>query len=298
MDRIFVEQATNDTYNIAAIDKHRIFSAQNPGNLATVFKCSLTHPTPEDNAQIFYALAPSIEADNIFVDLKEPHRSHRLNKWNIGIKDRDINNLFQAVEPLKRSDRLQLYSIRHSVTPAESVTSSSPSLFSLVAFAEAQNWKTGILQRCIDSLVLPQYRNNAEVYSIIDEEYRKLMRFKYETEFNGIPPIINGVLISFIQRVVLSLGLKNSHDTTFFATIPDSIESYLKYLKKTIPFYQIEGSLKDRLSSVFTLWSGSKIVDCEGGYKLEVDPNIIQGLNYLAPLLQRPTFLSILDTPM
>lgn len=299
MDRIFVEQITDDTHSIAVIDKHRIFSAENPGQLATVFECSLTNPTVEDNAQIFYAMAPSIGADNVFADLKEPHRSCKLNSWSIVTKDRDINNLFQAVEPLKHSDRVDLYSTRHSITPEETVTSTSKSLFSLVAFSEKQNWKTGILQRCIDALVLPQYKSNAEVYSVIDEEYRKLLRFKYEIEYEGTPDIPNGVLVSFIRRVVSILGLQHSHDTTTFHEIPDSIDSYLDFFKKTIPFYKMEGSRKDRLSNILTLWSGAKIIEItDGGYKLEIEQNVLQGLSYMAPLLQRPKTLTILETPM
>lgn len=298
MDRIFVELITDNTHSIAVIDKHRIFSAENPGQLATVFQCSLTNPTSEDNAQIFYAMAPSIGADNIFADLKEPHRSCKLNSWSIVAKDRDITNLFQAVEPLKHSDRLDLYSKHHSITPDETVTSTSKSLFSLVAFSEKQNWKTGILQRCINSLVLPKHRNTPEVYSIIDEEYRKLLRFKYETEYEGTPDIVNGILVSFIRRIISILGLQHSHDTTTFYEISDSIDSYLEFFKKTIPFYKIDGSRKDRLSSILSLWSGAKIIEIPGGYKLEIDPNVLQGLSYMAPLPQRPKTLTILETPM
>lgn len=298
MNLIFVEQIADDTHRIAVIDKHRIFSAENPGQLATVFECSLTKPTAEDNAQIFFAMAPSIGADNIFADLKEPHRSRKLNTWSIVAKNRDINNLFQAVEPLKHSDRLELYSKRYSITPEETITSTSKSLLSLVAFAEKQDWKTGILQRCVDALVLPEHRNNPEVYSVIDEEYRRLLRFKYETEYEGTPDITNGVLVSFVRRVISLFGLKHSHDTTLFAEIPDSIDSYLEEFKKTIPFYKIEGSRKDRISSILTLWTGAAIVDCEGCYKLEIEPNVSQALRYMAPLLKRPTTLAILETPM
>lgn len=298
MDRFFVEQIVDDIHRIAVIDRHRIFSAENPGQLATVFECSLTNPTAEDNSQIFFAMAPSIGADNIFADFKESYRSCKLNSWSIVAKNRDINNIFQAVEPFKHSDRLELYSKRHSITPKETIISSSKSLFSLVAFAEKQDWKTGILQRCIDALVLPEYRNNPEVYSLIDEEYRRLLRFKYETEYEGTPDIINGVLVLFVRRLISLLGLKHSHDTTPFNDIPDSIDCYLEYFSKTIPFYKIQESRKDQISSILTLWTGATIVDCEGCYKLEIEHNVCKALRYMAPLLKRPTTLKILETPM
>ena len=295
MDRIFFEEEDNEVLRVAAYDTQRVFQAENPGHLASVFECSLKDLTMQDNAQIFYAMAPSIGADDIFADLKSPYRSCKLNSWNITIKDKDVNNLFQAVEPMKHEDRVLLYSNRHSITPTETIISDSASLMSLVAFSQAQQWKTGILQRCIDALVLPNYRCKAEVYAIIDEEYRRLMRFKYETEFPGTPKFPNGVLIDFIRRIVSILGLKNSRDTTTFKEIPDVIDEYLEFFKKVIPFHDIKAPRKERLSSIFTLWCGSKIVTSEGGFQLEIDSCVTQGLSYMSQLLEKPKKLAILE---
>lgn len=300
MDRIFVEQEIEGTLRIAAIDKHRIFNAQNPGDLATVFECSSTDPTPEDCAEIFYALAPSIGADDIFVDIKEHRRSCKLNVWSIGIKDRDINNLFMAVTPLNHDDRIKLYTTKYSITPDNTITSNSISLFSLVAFSDTQSWKTGILQRCFDSLVLPKFRNNPSVYSLCDEQYRKIMRFKYETETEtmGTPSIVNGILISFIRRITEMIELKHSRDTTIFFEIPNEIDPYLKFFEKDIPPHLLKESLQDRLSNVLSLWVGSTVMKCENGYRLELDCDVTEALGYMAPLLIKPKQLAILETPM
>jgi hypothetical protein len=297
MECIFVEQEIGDTYRIAAIDRHRIFSASNPGNLATVFECSLHNPKPEDKAEIFHALATLIQADNLFVDLKDSHRSWKLNYWTVVPKDPNETNLFLAVEPLNRSTRLELYSKRHEIAPQETITSTSKSLFSIVAFSEKSTWKTGILQRCVDCLVVSDAQRNAQVYSVIDEEYRRIMRFKYETEHADPKIIPDGILISVMKRMLSILGLKNSHDSTVFSEIPESIDTYLNYFMKACPSYKKEGSLKECLSKILTLWSGAKIVDYEGGYQLEVESSIIEGLGYMAPLLSRPVILEILETP-
>lgn len=298
MDTVFVEEHSGDTYRIAVIDRDRIFSAQNPGELATIFESSRANPSREDDAQIFYALASSIGAEDVFADLNETYRSHKLNTWSIGVKDRDVNNLFLAVKPIDRAQRLELYSQRHSITPIESVTSESDSLFTLVAFAEKQTWKTGILQRCVDCLVKQEHRGKPEVYSVIDEEYRRLMRFKLETEIDrSIDPGITARLL-FIRRVVQLLGLKNTHDTTPFTTIPISVGDVLTILAKMIPSHTRKETVKDQLSDILTLWSGASVKEVEGGFQLEVEPNILQGLEYMQPLLTRPEVLVVLDTPM
>lgn len=298
MERFFVEQEKDGRYCVAAVDKHRIFLAENPGTLATVFECSITNPTREDDAQIFYAMAPSIGADNFFIDMKERYRSHRLNSWSIGIKNENTPNLFMAVNPLNHQDRMKIYSVKQSITPKETVVSNSDSLFSLTAFSGALTWKTGILQRCIDCLVMPEYRGKPEVYSIIDQEYRRLMRFKLETETDGFFDVENGIWASFIKRIVNVLGLKNSHDTTVFKTIPQDISSYLNFFAKVAPAIVSLTSVKDDLSRLLTMWSGASIVECEDGFQLKVDPDVLQGLSYMQPLLPIPKNLVILDTPM
>lgn len=301
MDRIFLEDITTPgLYRVAVVDTDRIFSAQNPGTLATVFERSTTVSRREDDAQIFYAMSPSIDADNIFIDLEDSRRSYRLNKWSINVKDSDASNLFNAINPLDRDSRLELYARYHSVTPDETLTSTSKSLFSLVAFAEKQSWKTGVLQRCIDCLVSPPYRQQPKVYAVIDEQYRRLMRFKHETENNQLPNGDDSTLIMIIRRIVESLGLKHSRDTTIFHNIPDIIQDCIQSIKEStlIPILKQDESIKNILSEIFFLWCGSEIVDCEGGYKLEINSDLTEGLNYMQPLLERPDILYILEAPM
>lgn len=298
MNRIFVEQVKDGLYCIAAIDTHRIFNAKDPGNLATIFECSQENPTREDDAQVFYAMAPSINGLDIFADCSEQQRSCKLNTWSIIIKDNDIANLFMAVKILERQDRLDLYAKKHSITPSQTIASTSKSLFSLVEFSKFQNWKTGILQECIDRLVFTQFRKNKQVYAVIDEEYRRLMRFKYETELKGPLNIKNDTLISSIHRIMSSLGLKNTRDTTIFPIIPDIIDHYLNIVIERLTAHKIEGSLRQKLSQIIFIWSGSNLIESEGGFKLELNPTVSEGLSYMQPLLYCPEMLTILETPM
>ena len=310
MDTVFIEEKKDGLYRIAVIDRHRIFSAEHPEMLATVFECPANNPTREDDAQIFYALAPAIDATDFFSDLAAPHRSQKLNCWSIAAKNPDEENIFLAVEPLTRFDRLKLYSTRHSITPENTVTSDSHSLLSLVAFSDEKKWKTGILQECIDRLVKPEHRGNPVVYSAIDEQYRRILRFKVETE--ALDPEITGIKseVLFIRRVLSSLGLKNSHDTTVFSTIPQSLALVLDSLDKLEPSSHgvwpddLDGLPSDspsclrQLSDLLTKWSGARVVEVDGGYQLRVDETVSEGLSYMQPWLQRPNTLTILEAPM
>jgi len=298
MDRVFVERVAGDKYQIAVVDRGRIFAAKNPGTLATVFECSKLTPTSADDAQIFYALAPSIGADDFFVDFCESHRSYKLNHWSIVIKDRNIANLFQALEPLNRVHRLNLYSERHSISPEETITSNSKSLFSLVSFSDQQKWKTGILQRCIDSLVLLDHREKAKVYAVLDEEYRRIMRFKMETESDKLPDIRNTALVLFMRRIIQLLGLKNSHDPTIFHEIPTEVTKLVKVFRRNVSVYTKQGTPKEELSDILTIWSGASIKEISNEYQLEVNPVVIEGLSYMQPWLSHPEVLTITETPM
>lgn len=295
MDRIFIETEEASVYRVACIDKSRIFSAQDPGLLATVFECSLDSPTSEDCAEIFYALSPSIGGLDLFADFVENYRSHKLNHWDIMIKDNEVANLFLTVQPLNREDRLKLYAEKHDITPTDTVTSTSPSLMSLVAFSPNQRWKTGILQRCIDCLVFPKFRKDPKVYAVIDEEYRRLMRYKFETEFEGIPTMDHDRIFGHIRHLMFKLSLGDSRDPTPFSSIPDDID--LDPIIKGFSL-NLEGSLTDKLSEILFKWCGSRVIECENGYQLVIDPNVTEGLAYMQPLLRCPEVLSILETPM
>ncbi|MCJ7637527.1 MAG: hypothetical protein MUO21_08570 [Nitrososphaeraceae archaeon] len=290
MDRIFFEQI-DDSYQIAAVDRQRIFHANNPGELATIFTTSLTHPSAEDDAQIFYALAPSIDADDLFCDLYVGHRTFKLNYWSIN------SNL----EPLTFDQRVELYQTQYSITPNDLDNPISNSLFSLVAASNQQTWKTGILQRCIDRLVKYEYRSNPIVYGCIDYNYRRIMRFKLETSsvnFDNCVYHDDRTLLLFIRRIIKILGLKHSHDPTVFKIIPDSIVGYLTIINNLLNKYKIEGSVENQLSTILTLWSGSSLNIVDGGFQIKVDPLIEKGLEYLNPLLIRPKNLIILEASM
>ena len=73
--------------------------------------------------------------------------------------------------------------------------------------------------------IIPEWIIAAKLKTIINGIYS-------ETEYKEIPTMANVTLISLIRNVVSDLGLKNTHDTTIFTKIPDSIESYLKIFKK------------------------------------------------------------------
>ncbi|CAH6419325.1 Hypothetical protein HVR_LOCUS528 [uncultured virus] len=297
MDRFFIEQDTEKGFKIAAIDRNRIFASKNPGPLATVFEHSFQTLNREGDAQIFYALAPSIGADRFFADFNETHRSQRLNSWSISIVNRDVANLFQALTSLTRTDRLEMYGRKNSITPASTVTSDSYSLFSLVAFAEQQAWKTGILQKCVDCLVNVEHRGKAIVYAVIDEQYRRLMRFKLETETEVPKDIIGCTFVMFIKRILTKLGLQNSHDTTPFTTISGDVEAIFKVFEQ-MSAHKFNGTLVERLSQVLTVWSGASIKILDVGYQIEVDPAVTEGLNYMQPWLPIPEILQILEDPL
>lgn len=293
MDTFFIETIQGDLYRIALVDRHRIFNAINPGELSSIFECSISNPTREDDAQIFYALAAMIKADDLIIDLIESHRTHKLNFWSISIKDKNINNIFEALEPLSRSDRLKLYGTKHSITPELETTCESKSLFSLVALAESQKWKTGILQECIDRLVKLEFRHNPLVYSIIDEQYRRILRFKLETEAIDICDQ-ERIFVLFVRRLMSELGLQNTHDSTIFTTISPMAEKVLISLIKLLPAFPRGGSAKEKLSKFLTSWSGSKIIDVDEGFKIQVENDVIEGLKYMQTWFSRPNFNKIL----
>jgi hypothetical protein len=316
MDRFFVEEETDGNYRIAMFDKHKIFLANNPGKLANVFECSMTNPTRADDAQIFYALAPMIGANDFCVDLQEKHRSYHLNNWSIITTNSNIDNLFLSVSPLNLEERMRLYSVKHSITPSETLVSNSDSLFALTEFAGKLSWKTGVLMRCIDRLVLPQYRGDPKVYATIDKEYRRLMRFKIEIEGDGSfdsvkahsTPIIFNLVMKFI---LIKLGLKNSHDTQTIFNLPDLVGE-LDNMAMLVPAIRSTASTEDRLRQLLKMWSGAILTELpdpstmKSGavnlkpkrFKIEVEPDVIIGLSYMQPFLHFPTHLSIIDDPL
>jgi len=295
MDTIFIEEEVDKVLRIAVIDKHRIFNARNPGLLGAVFECSLENPTSQDRAEIFFALAPTINADDIFLDLTTKYKSCKLNTWSVVVKNSNSTNLFTAVSPIDREDRLKLYSTKHSITPSDTITVESKALIALVSFSEKLAWKTGILQRCINSLVHSDYFNDAYVHSIIDEHYRQVMRFKYETEASDVSSMI---LVVYIRQLTTELGIKHTRDTTSFSEIPISIENVLSNIRQIVPSLGTYNTLRDNLSAVLFLWIGSIVVECSDGYQLELDPIVTKALSHMVSLLIRPDKLAILDTPM
>ena len=302
MDLIFVERIEGTTCKLAAIDRDRIFRSRNPGQLATVYDCCWEKLTDEDRAQIFYAMAPLIGGLDIFADIDRSYRSPKLNTWCIGVKDEHSDNLFSALEPMNYDQKVKLYRVRHDIGPTETVTATSDSLFSLMAFAEHNRFKTGLLQRCIDVLVKPEYRGKAEVYADIDEHYRQIMRYKLETETECKFPTYNhGAEIPLARRLVSALGLKSSCDTTTVFTIPKGISDVNKWASFFVQALcgnkQITGAVKS-VAEFFRVWSGAKMVECEGGYRLEVDPGMTRAISYMLPLPSKPAVLQILDTPM
>jgi hypothetical protein len=292
INRIFIDERSNDRYKISMVDKQRIFNAENPELLGTVYECSLSNPTRDDDAQIFYALASTIGADNIWIDLIKGHRSHKLNYWSISIRDNDNTNLFTSLRPLTFDDQIELYKVRESITISNIVASKSKSLFSLVAFSKNQKWKTGIMQECIDRLVKLENRANPNVYAIIDENYRKIMRFKFETETSG------NNFTNYLHKILLSLNLTNSHDNTIIPEIPESIISKLKTLTDLITIDIPQGSVHEQLSAILFIWSGAIMNKVSLGYQITVNSNVLEGLSYMQEWLPIPDHLEILKAHM
>lgn len=300
MDRVFVEEEKDGQYRIAVVDRDRIFKSDNPGLLATVFECPLIDPSISDRAQIFYALGREIGAVDWEIDLHDIHRSVKLNHWSIQQRKQSQNtdSLFLAIRPLLDKDRLKLYSTKHSISPTEIIRSESPSLFSILAFSsQQQKWKTGILQRCIDCLVKPEYRGQAEVYTTVDKVYRHLLRFKLETEGSQVSH-----LCDLIRQIIRSLGLKHSHDTTLFAAISEETFKLMEMAIELIPTFvpQARGPLSStgRLSLLLNRWSGASLIMHRDQYCIQVDPDVERGLVYMDTFLPEPESLVILDTPM
>lgn len=293
MDRIFIEEEKDGQYRIAAVDRHRIFQAANPGLLATIFECSLKSPSMDDRAQIFYALGPQIGALDYEIDLRNRHRSVKLNYWSIQERKPDTDSLFLSIRPLSDQDRLQLYAVKHSISPTETVRAESPSLFSLLALSSQQKWKTGILQRCIDCLVSPEHRGIATVYATIDKHYRYLLRFKLETEGKEVSP-----LCQLIRDITRSLGLRHSHDSIPFTAVPPATLELMAAAMDFMPIVPPSGSDFERLAALFKSWSGGILISTEGYYQITVPSELQLGESYLDRLLPVPSSLIILEAPL
>lgn len=291
MDRIFIEEIVNDVWRISAIDRRRIFEASNPGLLATIFECSINELSSKDRGEIFYALGESINAPDFFVDIHESYRSCTLNTWSVTC-DPEATNIFSS-RMLNFEERTQLYSERHTITPNEEITSTSSSLFSLISFSQNLQWKTGILQRCIDCLIFPEYRGKGKIYATIDKNYRRIMRFKLETNHNSKFP--DSIYTKKIRKIVSLLGLNHSHDEKKISCVFDpSIEKYVDFFENILPLIANK-NITDKISDILFIWSGSRLVNFEDGFKLEIDPNVLEGLNYIDSIPDHPGYLSILE---
>lgn len=276
MPRIFLEDITDGRYRLAMIDRAQIAVAEKPGQLGNVYECDHKHRTREDDAQIFYTLAPSIGADGF-------QETTPLNMWSIAVVDANSTNLFTAVAPLTLADREQLYAQPLSVTCQSTLSSSSKSLFSLVALADSSAWKSGILQRCVDCLVKPEHRGNPAVYAVMDAHYFAIRRVQLELTHEvvnqeSIIPSNMRIAIFKIRGLIQKLGLQSSVDTHVFTLTPElpSLES---------------------LQHILDQWSGSQIITVEGGYRLKPIDNVLRGLSYMQPWLPLPKHLTILETP-
>lgn len=298
MDTFFVEETKDGIYRIAVVDRHRIFSATNPGKLATTFECSAENPSRDDDAEIFYALAPAIGADDPLTDLINKHRSHKLNYWSICVKDVNTSNIFLSLDALDYDKRIELYDKRQSITCDKFLTANSKSLFVLLDFSKQQNWKTGILQECIDRLVKIEFRRNAHVYALIDEVFRQIIRFKIETEDFILKNEEIRSRVILIRKLLSTLGLKHSRDTSVFTVIPETIDLIVVRLIELLPTCNSQGNRIEQLSFILKKWSGSSIIKIESGLQLKLDEKVTECLSYTQEWLQQPHKLQILDTPM
>lgn len=288
MQSAFFEEIANNIRSIAYFDIDKIYKSNNPGNLANIYSCSLTNPTPEDCSQLFYSMAPMIDADKYLLDLKDEFRTDVLNYWSRKATTTSISSL-------TLEDKIELYSTVHPITPDQKITITGESILNLLNLIPAQNWKNGILQRCIDFLVSPQYRGNSKVYAIIDQNYRRIMRFKCETE---MLPMDKPILVKIINKITAILGLKHSHDTAIFNNIPYTVNKYCESFSQHTVNKITSASLMDYVSKILTIWSGSKIIQVTGGYQLQVEPDILEGVSYMNNYLPKPRQITLLESPL
>lgn len=289
MSKIFVEKISheNNEYSIAYIDTHKIYSAENPGKLAEPFNTTITNRKVQDDAQIFYALAPKIKADDFF-----SKGLPNLNKWFRVIKDRDVPNIWDTTRRPTANELIELYSTYHDISQDETHSSDSESLMTFVVFAETLTWKTGILQRCIDCLLLPKYRSKAISCYMVDKYYYRLMRYKLETEQPEHPNVLA------IHKILKILKLKSTHDTTKFrvSAIPKTSE----YVEELCNEFNIAlTNPYENIKNLFFVWSGGLIEHINvDNFKIAVDPNITLALSYMQPMLQVPKFNRITDAEL
>lgn len=289
-----MEKFQDDQYQIAAIDKSRIFKAQNPGELATVYSCSASNPTVAQDAQIFYALAPQIQANNYFTDLLDQHCSVQLNNWSIQVNDTKSTNLFSMLQIMNLEQRMQLYSTNHSITPADNGDVRADGISIFVVMSQKLNWKTGIVQRCIDRLVKLEHRNNPQVYATMDIKYRYIMRCKLENEHTAPqdPRILS--ILAKLYALTHMLGLKNSQDTSLFTLISEA-RGIINELCKDFRI-NTTGSDINKLTAITHAWHGGKVAWIGDKYQIVMDPLVLAGLGYTQPWLFCPERLDILDT--
>jgi hypothetical protein len=282
MDTIFFDMEDDEYYKLAVLDVKNVFGMTDPGVLAIPFVCSKKFPKKEDDHKIFSMLAPSIKANDFFCDLEDFYKTQKLNAWSM--------DFFSVLDYEKR---VELYSVRHSITPTtEEIMKDQLSL--LKTFGKNlfdKNlfyWKNGILQRCIDSLVLLEYRGNPEMYATIDIEYRKIMRFKVETENIELNDPKTEILRILINKIVGIIGIRNTHDETsimkkfvgesVFSNANEILENYIDKIETIFPKMKKDGNIIQKISNIFYMWSGSKINDLN---VIEVDPMVKKGLAFM-----------------
>lgn len=276
MDAFFVETITNKTYRLAMVDRLNIFNSLNPGRLANVLDCSNDNPSVEDREQIFFTLAPNINGLDCYHDLFNKNHTCRLNIWTLFI----VNG---TVFPLNREISILLYGKQHSITPTEEELASPIYLNTPNNF---QLWKTGLMQRCFFCLLRPEYFNNPKICSLLDEFYRKIMRFKIEIESKNNE---EDKIMECFRKILFSLGLKNSRDTSLIEEISNNTNILCRDFCKLINREELS------LTQIFELWSGSSLVQVSNQYKLVLNPDITEVLNCMVPLLVIPKSLILLE---
>lgn len=298
---VYAERIVDDCYQLTVLDPNKIMSSENPGNLSIVFNCSATHRSRHDDAQIFYTLAPAIHGTEYCRDLATGI-SAALNQWQIAIIDGEQPNIFDTVRPLTFDDRLALYQQRYDITQTTATDCTSASLFSLVALSKNQEWKNGILQRCVDCLVKPEFRGNPRVTAVIDENYCRLMRYILETEQ---PDFMDATY--YFRMITSTLGLKNSHDSKIFTLNKDRCEKISNLLKIILDdelfanqqYLRSLSSVILQLDTLFEMWSGANVRHLRNNkYRLVVTPLVSEGLSYLLPYCPRPAKVIILDSEL
>lgn len=278
---IFLENTDDEHYSLAVVDMvdEKNFNVVSSRKFVGKINVDKKRPTNFEDKAIFDILAPSIGATDIFIDLFDIYETPSLNYWTPKVTSNPENIFTDIDNCLTLDDRKELYTTRKSITKESIVNFDKFSINFLLESSRADVWKNGVLQECIDRLVKKKFQRKPEVYAIIDENYRKILRFKLELK----RPVLNDHMITqTIRTLTSSLGLQHTRDQSYFETIGQVSTKTIDILSEMVGLKDLV-SYFDKLDKILEIWSGSRLKHHESGsgYYLVVDDKVGTGVSYL-----------------